>query len=395
MAYADFYRRDRLFLPQQKLLAFAREVPTPFYLYDEDGIRKTARLIRASFRMPSGHRAMFPLSANSVPAILRIYREEGFGALVSSVQEMELARRMGFNDILFHTAAMTEQTAAAVRSARCGVIFDVPGQIERFSGDLPERCLLHWRPEKELRSPVSVSRRGRSGMSGEQVIKSALTLSRFGVKEIGIHCHIPGSIRSAEDYSQLASAMLGLAAEVKRSGGNITAIDPGGGIPACAEPGRPQIHLSAVGAQICRLFERLPDAPVLYTELGRSAIARHGILVSRVAEIRELTRSYAILDVSASQLGPSANHGNQRLSVVGNCARSGRRVYSVYGCTPNARELLCDRAILPPLSDGTLLALHDCGAYCQSRQAPQCMLPPCGGYLFTCEGRIVPLSEHE
>ena len=36
MAYADIYRRDRLFLPQQKLLAFARDVPTPFYLYDED-----------------------------------------------------------------------------------------------------------------------------------------------------------------------------------------------------------------------------------------------------------------------------------------------------------------------------------------------------------------------
>ena len=88
MAYADIYRRDRLFLPQQELLAFAREVPTPFYLYDEDGVRKTARLILASFRMPAGHRAYFPVGVNNAPAILRIYREEGFGALVCSVQEL-------------------------------------------------------------------------------------------------------------------------------------------------------------------------------------------------------------------------------------------------------------------------------------------------------------------
>ena len=117
MAYADIYRRDRLFLPQQKLLAFARDVPTPFYLYDEDGIRKTARLILGSFRWNAGHRAYFPVSANSSPAILRIYRGEGFGALALSVQELELAQSVGFSDILFHTAAMTSATSR--RRAAC------------------------------------------------------------------------------------------------------------------------------------------------------------------------------------------------------------------------------------------------------------------------------------
>ena len=395
MAYADIYRRDRLFLPQQELLAFAREVPTPFYLYDEDGVRKTARLILASFRMPAGHRAYFPVGVNNAPAILRIYREEGFGALVCSVQELELARSIGFGDVLFHTAGLTEPAAEAVSSARCGVILDAPGQIEAFSGALPERCLLRWHPEQELRKSFAFARRGKSGMDRAQVIEAAKALSRLGVPEIGLHCHVPGSIQTPEDYPRLASLLLDLAAELRSSGVRIGMIDPGGGLPAGTEPGRPQLHMSAVGAQMRRLFEGIPDAPVLCTELGRSAVARHGIAVSRVLELRERARSFAILDISASQLGGQPNHGNQRISVVGNCARSGRKVYCVHGCTPSSRELLCDRAILPPLSIGTLVALHGCGANAQSMQTGRFMLPPCGGYLFTCEGSIVPLSEHQ
>lgn len=396
MAYANIYRRDRLFLPQQKLLAFAREVPTPFYLYDEDGIRKTARLILGSFRWCDGHRAYFPVSANNASAILRIYREEGFGALACSVPELELAQRCGFTDILFHTAAMTPQIAEAVRRAGCGVIFDAPGQIERFSGDLPTCCLLRLNLEKELRrSFVSpYSRRGRSGMSREQAMEAALTLSGMGVPCIGLHCHLPGGSLGEEDYPFIASILLSLAAELEQRGVRIRRIDPGGGLAVHAEPDRPAIHMSAVGAKMREEFACLSGeaAPALCTEFGRFAIARHGILVSRVAELRERGRSYVILDVSASQL---PYRGSQRISVVGNCARSGRRVYSVHGCTTASRELLCDRAILPPLEIGSLVALRDCGAYCQSRQAPNCMLPPCGGYLFTLDGKIVPLSEHE
>ena len=399
MAYADLYRRDRLFLPQQKLLAFARDVPTPFYVYDEDGIRKNARQILGSFRWQPGHRAYFPVSVNNAPAILRIYREEGFGALAGTPQELALAQRCGFTDVLFHTAAMTVQTATQVRSALCGVILDAPGQLGAFSGEAPERCLLRWHPEQELRKSLSASfsRRGKSGMNREQVIETAGRLSGMGVRSIGLHCHLGHGDLDTEDYQCIVSALLSLAGELNAMGIRIAMIDPGGGLAANAQPGHPPIHLSALGALVREAYarQREGDAPALCTELGRIAIARHGILVSRVAELRERGRSYAILDVSASQLGQFSNHGAQRLSVVGNCAKSGRKVYSVHGCTTASRELLCDRAILPPLEVGTLVALHDCGACCQSRQAPLGMLPPCDGYLFTREGALVPLSEHQ
>ena len=38
-----------------------------------------------------------------------------------------------------------------------------------------------------------------------------------------------------------------------------------------------------------------------FRDIGRFAAARHGLLITRVAEIRERTRTYAILDASTAQ----------------------------------------------------------------------------------------------
>ena len=397
MAYANLYRRDRLFLPQQELLAFARNVPTPFFLYDEDGIRKTARLILGSFRIQAGFRAYFPISANNCPAILRIYREEGFGALARSVPELELARECGFTDILFHTAAMTARAAALALQTECGVIFDAPGQIDAFSS-LPQRCLLRYHPEKELRRAFAsaYAQRGKSGMNREQILETARRLASLGAEEIGLHCHLAGNAQSEEYYPACISILLRLADELRQSGITVRCIDPGGGIGVSGGPGKPLVHLGAVGTLTREAYARFEGSPpALYTEFGRYAIARHCVLISRVVELRERSRTYAVLDVSASQLPWQPIHTSQRISVVGNCEKSGRKVYSVHGCTPDARELLCDRAILPPLQVGSLVALRDCGAYCQSAQSARCMLPPCEAYLFTRTGEIVSLSEHQ
>ena len=397
MAYANLYRRDRLFLPQQKLLRFAQEVRTPFFLYDEDGIRKTARLIQASFAWQEGHRSYFPLSANRCPALLRIYREEGCGALARSLPELDLAQKCGFTDILFHTAAMTAQAAELATQSGCGVIFDAPGQIEAFSA-MPRRCLLRYHPEKELRhSFVSAyAQRGKSGMNREQILEAAKRLFSLGVQEIGLHCHLSGNAQTEGYYPACVSLLLHLAEELRQSGIPVNCIDPGGGIGVSTGSGSPLVHMGAVGTLAREEYARFEGtAPALFTEFGRYAIARHGVLISRVVELRERSRAYAILDVSASQISGQPFHAAQRISVVGNCVKSGRKVYSVHGCTPDAQELLCDRAVLPPLRAGTLVALRDCGAYCQSTQFARCMLPPCEAYLFTKEGEIVPLSEHQ
>ncbi len=396
MAYANLYRPDRLFLPQQKLAAFARRVPTPFYLYHGEGIRKSAQLIRAGFRWAPRHRAWFPISANQSRRILEIFRDEGFGALARSVQELELARRCGFPKIAFHTAAMTSEAVRAAREANCTVIFDSPAQIRAMEDCLPLRCALRYHPEREPGKSAVASLKQKSGMDREEIIAAVCTLHDAGAEQIGLHCHCIGSGRE-DFYSTVAAALFSLANEIfARTGIRVSFADLGGGIAVRSGQDGSMIQLSRVGALVRSAYEAAFDGelrPEIWTELGRYAIARHGLLISSVTEVRERTRAYAILDASTAQLSDlllgSVRHP---ISVVGSCARTGRRVYSVHGCTPDARELFCDRAILPALSPGTLVAIHSAGAYCESMQISRCMLPVCGSYLYTENGDFLPTA---
>ena len=396
MSYANLYRPDQLFLPHQKLAEFAKTVPTPFYLYHEEGIRKAAQLIRGSFCWAPVHQSWFPLSVNACPQILNLFREAGFGALTGSIPELELAKMLGFTKIAFHTPAMTDAAVQAAKSA-AAVIFDAPGQIEAFAGALPERCMLRYFPET-LPGGVRAAavRRQTSGMDRAELFKSVRRLRALGAKQIGLYCCLPSHDGGESVYPAAASMLFRLAGEIlTQTGVRISCIHLGG-LGFIGDASRGTLQLSRVGALIRDAFRNdLPDghAPELHTEFGRYAVARHGLIVCRVAEVREQTRRCAIVDASTAQV-PDLLLGGVRhpISVVGNCGKSGRSVYSVHGCTPDVRERFCDRAILPTLKPGSLLVIRFAGACCESMQFSRAMLPRPGSWLYTCDGRFVPTA---
>ncbi|MFW5743796.1 MAG: diaminopimelate decarboxylase, partial [Spirochaetota bacterium] len=74
----------------------AAEYPTPFYVYDEAGIRATARDFMSAFDWaPGGFRNFFAVKALPNPAIMRILAEEGMGFDCSSMAELALAEYLG------------------------------------------------------------------------------------------------------------------------------------------------------------------------------------------------------------------------------------------------------------------------------------------------------------
>jgi len=391
MPYGNIHRSDRLFLPQQALARFAAQVPTPFYLYNEEGIRKSAHTINGSFCWNSGHRQWLPLTANATPAVLRIAREEGFGVLVQSESELRFAQHCQFtgDDILLHTSAMTDTLAALAEESGCGIIFDAPCQIHKMEGRLPKRCLLRYHPERlPCASQFTANTdKYKSGMSREQILQAALHLSASGVEEIGLHCHLFANARQESCYLEAADLLFTLVAELRsRCDLRIRCCDLGGGVGI----GHPLPNLPHIGAQIRTLYQAaFPNGkgPALYTELGRYALGRHGILVCRVVEVRERSRRHVILDASAPTFPYQRDF---HISVVGNCRREGRLVYAIHGCTPSPHDRFCDRAVLPGIQPGALLAIHDAGAYDESVRSRLCMLPDRRSYLYTRSHQIVP-----
>ena len=79
------------------------DVPTPFHLYDEKGIRENARLMNQAFSWNKGFKEYFAVKATPNPYILKILQEEGCGVDCSSYTELLMSEACGFSgsDIMF------------------------------------------------------------------------------------------------------------------------------------------------------------------------------------------------------------------------------------------------------------------------------------------------------
>ena len=67
------------FVTLEQLKEIAETYPTPFYLYDEKGIRENAKALKEAFAWNPGFREYFAVKATPTPAILKILHEEGCG----------------------------------------------------------------------------------------------------------------------------------------------------------------------------------------------------------------------------------------------------------------------------------------------------------------------------
>ena len=56
------------FVTPDQLRAITARYPTPFHLYDEKGIRETARKLQAAFAWNPGFRESFAVKASPTPA---------------------------------------------------------------------------------------------------------------------------------------------------------------------------------------------------------------------------------------------------------------------------------------------------------------------------------------
>ena len=70
------------FVTKDQLEAIAAQYPTPFHIYDEQGIRENARRLRKAFAWNPGYREYFAVKATPTPAArgglrLRLFLHDG------------------------------------------------------------------------------------------------------------------------------------------------------------------------------------------------------------------------------------------------------------------------------------------------------------------------------
>ena len=63
------------FVTKEQLEEIAKTYPTPFYLYDEKGIRENAKRLKEAFAWNPGYKEYFAVKATPNPYILQILKD--------------------------------------------------------------------------------------------------------------------------------------------------------------------------------------------------------------------------------------------------------------------------------------------------------------------------------
>lgn len=365
------------FVTKEQLEDIASRYATPFYLYDEKGIRETARRVNKAFSWNKGFKEYFAVKATPTPGILKILHEEGCGADCSSYTELLMADAVGFkgDEIMFSSNDTPAEDFQLARKLNATINLDDITHIDFLErvADIPDTVCCRYNPGGHFAIANNIMDNpgdAKYGMTREQLTEAYKRLMAKGVKHFGLHAFLASNTVTNDYYPELACILFKVAVELKEeTGASIEFINLSGGVGIAYRPGQPQNDIMEIGEGVRRAYEEvLVPAGMgnvrLYTEMGRYMLAPYGALVSRVIHQKHIYKEYIGLDACAANLMRPAIYGAyHHITVMGKENAPCDHKYDVTGgLCENNDKFAIDR-MLPEINIGDLVFIHDAGAH--------------------------------
>ncbi|WP_026892886.1 diaminopimelate decarboxylase [Lacrimispora aerotolerans] len=366
------------FVTNEKLLEIVKEYPTPFHIYDEKGIRENAEKLKQAFSWNKGYREYFAVKATPNPFILNILKDYGCGADCSSMTELMMSDAIGFSgsDIMFSS---NDTPAEEFQYAdKIGGIINLDDIthidfLEKAIGHIPETISCRYNPGGIFKISNDIMDNpgdSKYGMTTEQIFEAFKILKSKGAKEFGIHAFLASNTVTNEYYPLLAKVMFELAVKLKEeTGAHITFINLSGGIGIPYRPGQEPNDISAIGEGVRKVYEEIlvPEGMgdvAIYTELGRFMLGPYGGLVTEAIHEKHTHKEYIGVDACAVNLMRPAMYGAyHHITVMGKEKEACSHKYDVVGSLCENNDKFAIDRMLPEISMGDLLFIHDTGAH--------------------------------
>lgn len=354
-----------------------KTTPTPFYIYSEEGIRNAAKAQIEAFSWNPGFRNYFAVKASPNPNILKILAAEGLGADCSSLPEMIMAERVGLTGESIMFTSNDTPDEEFIKAMKLGAVINLDDithiySVERACGRLPELVSCRFNPGKAKKGNVIIGNptEAKYGFTREQMLEGYSILKRKGVRRFGIHTMVASNELDAGYFVETAVIMLELVAELSSSLGiSFEFVNLGGGIGIPYKPEQNPVDIKVVSSGIrgaCRKYLESNgiSMPKIYMECGRMITGPYGWLVSRVRHIKKTYKTYAGLDACMANLMRPAIYGAyHHISVLGKESDTPSVKYDVTGSLCENNDKFAIDRMLPELSPGDIVVIHDAGAH--------------------------------
>jgi diaminopimelate decarboxylase len=354
-----------------------RSYPTPFHLYDERSIRQNARRLNAAFGWCDGFKEYFAVKATPNPYIVKIAKEEGFGADCSSLPELELAARVGLigENIMF--TSNDTPLAEYVRAKALGAVINLDDithvrYVEECAGGLPELICFRYNPGplREGNAIIGKPEQAKYGLTRPQLFEAYASARKKGCKRFGLHTMVASNELNLEFFVETARMLFDLAIELaEKLGVRLEFVNLGGGIGIPYRPEQKAVDLEALGQAVKALYdERIRPAGLhplrVYMENGRCITGPYGFLVTRAIHEKHTYKEYVGVDACmANLMRPGIYGAYHHITVLGKEHAPANTMVDVVGSLCENNDKFAIDRMLPNVEIGDILVIHDSGAH--------------------------------
>lgn len=398
-------------LTHAQLLDLSKKFPTPFYIYDEKGIRENMEDFKSAFSIFPEFREYFAVKACPNPYILKILAKLGCGADCSSLPELMLCEKSGILGKKIMFTSNDTPLEEFVYAAKLGAIinFDDISHIEfaknALGGQLPDTVCFRYNPgplKQGGNAIIGKPEEAKYGLTRLQMLEAYKICKNLGVKHFGLHTMVASNELNPDFFIDTAKIVFDLLLEVqKECGVNIEFVDLGGGIGIPYKNGQQKVDLNYVAKGIRSLYDKMIvgaglDPLAICFECGRPITGPYGWLVTKAIHEKKIYRDYIGCDACMADLMRPGMYGAyHEVEVSGKENAPKNHIYDVTGSLCENCDKFAVQRSLPEINIGDLLIIHDAGAHGRAMGFNYNGKLRCGELLLREDGSVVEIRRKE
>lgn len=361
---------------KEKILDIIKNHPTPFHIYDEKAIRENARRFKEAFGKLEGFKEYFAVKALPNPYILKLLKEEGFGADCSSMPELLLAEKAGITGENIMFTSNDTPSAEYVKAKKLGAVINLDdishiSFLEKHAG-IPQTICVRYNPGTARKGNQIIGKpeEAKYGFTKEQIFEAFDMLKHKGVKRFGLHTMVISNELNEEYFIETARMMFSLAVEVsQKTGVKVYFVNLGGGIGIPYRPEQNPVSYERISEGVQKEYQNIVVKnklnPIkIFMECGRVITGPYGYLITKVLHLKHIYRDYVGVDACmANLMRPGMYGAYHHITVLGKENSPASHVYDVTGSLCENNDKFAVNRNLPEIEEEDIIVIHDAGAH--------------------------------
>jgi diaminopimelate decarboxylase len=349
------------------LADLAAEFGTPALVFDEQGLRDTARDYRAAFAARHVDSDVH-VASKALPCapVLRALAEEGLGCDVASAGELAIALAAGFDPahVLLHGNAKSDRDIGDAVAAGVGlVVIDNPNDVDRLEQlGAEQRVLIRINPAVPGQTHAAIDTGSATSKFGVPFDQAPALIERVnaipGLELLGLHVHIGSQLLDLDGFARAARAIAAL--------GDFPVYDLGGGLGISYRPDERAPSIADYAeATVGALHEHLSPSARLIVEPGRSMVGRAGVTLYSVVTVKRGARTHVAVDGGMGDNLEPMLYGTRFAPAIVDYERP-PEVCDLVGQHCESGDVLAGDVALATPAVGDVVVMPATGAYCYS-----------------------------